>query len=316
MKRPRHSFNYICFALVIVLVSVTLLLISCQATTASSPASVGTTNSTQTLTPTTTGKATPTQILTPTATGNAIPSQTITSTVTSNTASNTPQAKSSIPLTIDTRWTPGIAYIIIDTDGSIQYQVTPQTLMAYGGSPLRQYDWSTPSGSRFPPPGISIDPLTGVIKGSGGKLTEGTHTFDIEVSDGSRTAEAAIALRVEIYKKQSGDVPDPGPGEVIFQQALGMPTIPLVDGKAGQYYASSLYVTGGDPPYTWSLDSSYPGNFSLSGLTIDMAGGVVRGTISPSMSGQTIKFKVVVRDNAGDTAYSDTESQIYTINIR
>jgi hypothetical protein len=158
-----------------------------------------------------------------------------------------------------------------------------------------------------------VDSFTGVLKGTGGALQEGTYTFDVEVSDGSRTATAAFTITVEKYVKQSGPVPDPGPPTIVLQQAQGMSTIPLVDGKAGQSYAASLYVAGGEPPYNWLVDPTNQSNFALSGLTIDMSGGIVRGTISPSMSGQTIKFSVIVRDNTGATVIP---GPIYTINVK
>jgi hypothetical protein len=95
-----------------------------------------------------------------------------------------------------------------------------------------------------------------------------------------------------------------------------MGTIPLVDGKAGKTYAASLYVAGGVPPYSWFVDQTYQSNFALSGLTIDMAGGIVRGVISPAMSGQTISFRVAVRDNTSDVAFTEPDSQTYTINVK
>jgi hypothetical protein len=243
-----------------------------------------------------------------------IATSTTTSTSTSTSTTKTTSTPSSIiPLTIDTRWQPSDAYIVVETDGNIHYQVTPQTLMAYGGSPLARYTWSKATGGRSYPPGITVDSFTGVLKGTGGALQEGTYTFDVEVSDGSRTATAAFTITVEKYVKQSGPVPDPGPPTIVLQQAQGMSTIPLVDGKAGQSYAASLYVAGGEPPYNWLVDPTNQSNFALSGLTIDMSGGIVRGTISPSMSGQTIKFSVIVRDNTGATAIP---GPIYTINVK
>jgi hypothetical protein len=242
--------------------------------------------------------------------------ETAKNTPTNNTSSNISQSVSFSPLTIDTRWNIYNAYIIQETNGTVHYQVTPQTLMAYGGSPLKQYNWSIPSGSRFPPAGITIDPFTGILKSSGGTLTEGNHSFDISVSDGSRLANAALTIIIKKYIKQSSKVPDPGPPEIIFQQALGIPTILLVEGKANQIYAASLYVAGGEPPYSWSLDPTYQSNIALSGLTIDSSACIVRGTISPTMSGQTIKFKVAVRDNKGNIALTEPKNQVYSISVR
>lgn len=223
--------------------------------------------------------------------------------------------ESVIPLTIDTRWQPMGAYIIVETNGTVHYKVTPQTLMAYGGSPLSHYTWSKPTGGRFPPLGTIVD-MNGVFRGTGGALAEGTYTFDVEVTDGSRTTTAAFTVTVERYVKQPGPIPDPGPPTAVFQQALGMPTIPLVDGIAGKPYAASLYVVGGEPPYSWFVDPTYQSNFALSGLTIDMAGGIVRGTIDSSMSGKTIQFMVVVRDNTGDIAITEITRPVYTINVK
>jgi hypothetical protein len=223
-------------------------------------------------------------------------------------------SKSGIPLTINTNWSLTDAYIIVDYQGEVSYLVNPQTLMAYGGSPLSHYTWSKPTGGRFPPIGTMVDP-NGVFRGTGGALAEGTYTFDVEVSDGSRTATAAFTIKVEKIDLVENPLQASAP-LALFQQALGMPTIPLADGIAGQPYAASLYVMGGEPPYSWFVDPAYQKDLVLSGLTIDMAGGVVRGTISPNMSGQTIKFRVAVQDNTGSTAESEPGYQIYTINVK
>jgi len=217
-----------------------------------------------------------------------------------------------IPLTIDTRWQLYNAYIIVEIDGTIEYQVTPQTLMAYGGSPLARYTWSKAMGGRSFPPGITVDSHTGVLKGTGGVLVEGTYTFDVEVSDGSQTETVVFIIKVAKYVKQSGPFPDPGLAYIDFQQA-GMPTISLVNGRAGQPYAASLYVAGGKPPYNWFINQTNQSSFTLSGLTVDMSGGIVRGTISPTMSGQTIEFSVTVKDSTGATAIF---GPIYTIKVR
>jgi hypothetical protein len=238
---------------------------------------------------------------------------TTTASTTKTTSTTTLVPSSVIPLTIDTRWQPSDAYIVVETDGTIHYQVTPQTLMAYGGSPLARYTWGKATGGRSFPPGITVDPFTGVLKGTGMALLDGTYTFDVEVSDGSRTVTAAFTITVEKYVKQSGPIPDPGPPAIVLQQAQGLSTIPLADGKAGQSYAASLYVAGGSPPYKWLVDPTNQSNFAFSGLTIDMSAGIVRGTLSPSMSGQTITFSVIVGDNTGATAIP---GPIYTIKVK
>jgi len=64
----------------------------------------------------------------------------------------TPIPTTVIPLTIDARWSLNTAYIVVEADGTICYQVAPQTLMAYGGSPLGGYTWSKPTMGRSYPP--------------------------------------------------------------------------------------------------------------------------------------------------------------------
>jgi len=236
-------------------------------------------------------------------------STTITTQTTTTTINGT-----GIPLAINTDWGPMDANILIDTDGTKYYNVPAITLMAHGGSPLSGYTWSKPIGGRFPPFGTIVDP-NGVFRGSGGALAVGTYTFDVEVSDGSQTATAAYTITITQFERKPG-VFDPGPPEVVFQQPE-LATFPLVDGKAGQPYAASLFVMGGEPPYSWFLDSDQ-GNFALSGLTIDMAGGIVRGTISKQLSGKTIKFRVLVKDHTGATDPWDASypGPVYIINVR
>jgi hypothetical protein len=214
------------------------------------------------------------------------------------------------PLIIDTRWTLSDAYIVVNADGTTDYVVSPQTLMAYGGTPLSAYTWGKPAMGRFPPAGTIIDP-NGVFRGNGGALTEGTYIFDVQVSDGSKTATAALQISIRKIVNKPGDIPTPAP-TAVFQQPL-VNAIPLVNGIAGEYYASSLYVTGGTPPYSWAIDPAYEKNFALSGLSIDKAGGIVRGTIGPALSGQTIEFKVMVKDNTGAVAIGDT---VYSILVK
>ena len=220
--------------------------------------------------------------------------------------------RAGIPLTIDTRWTICPAWIIVEPNGTIWYQVTPQKLMAYGGSPgVAGYSWGKPTGGRSPPSGITIDPQTGVLRGTGGALPKsGTYYFDVEVSDGTSTASVTFSIEVKKYVKKAGPIPDPGPPYAEFQQPL-MQTIQLPDGKAGQPYGATLYVMGGKPFYSWRLDSTYKSNFTLAGLTLDASGGLVRGTISSEMAGQTIRFKVIVRDNTGEVAIGEPVYEIY-----
>jgi len=213
--------------------------------------------------------------------------------------------KKGIQLKIDTRWEIPEALIIINKkEGTKEYQVTPVTLMAYGGSPgVNGYTWGKPIGGRFPPPGITIDALTGVLHGTGGALPNpGIYYFDVEVTDGTNRAIATLPITIKEYvvsDEEGFSTPVP---EIDFQQAF-VDTIKLPNAKAGQPYGATLWVEGGDPPYLWILRPGYS-DFTLAGLWLDQNKGLVRGTISESMAGKTIKFAVIVKDKNGKTALS------------
>lgn len=193
-------------------------------------------------------------------------------------------------------------------DGSVR--VTPEPLLAAGGAPFSGYNWTIASGSAFPP-GTSVTVPTGVFDGSGNGLVGGrNYPFNVQVSDGTRTATGTVTLQVA----------DPGeiPALVVFQQPMGVPVINLPAARANVPYGASLQVMGGDPPYTWLEDTTYAGrgDFQLSGLTIDMARGIVRGTPMNSASGKTLRFKLVVRDSTGATAATDGVGPVYQIAVQ
>lgn len=194
-------------------------------------------------------------------------------------------------------------------DGSIW--ITPQSLLAAGGSPFSGYNWSIASGSAFPP-GTTVTVPTGVFNGSGNGLVAGqNYSFQMQVSDGSRTATGTITLQVEALP--AGGIPP----LITFQQPMGIPVINLPTARANAPYGASLWVYGGQPPYSWFEDATYAGrgDFALSGLTIDMARGIVRGTPMNSASGKTLRFKLVVRDNTGATAATDGVGPVYQITV-
>ncbi|MGI5816549.1 MAG: Ig domain-containing protein [Armatimonadota bacterium] len=195
-------------------------------------------------------------------------------------------------------------------DGS--FFVTAQPLLAAGGSPFSGYNWSIASGSAFPP-GTTVSVPTGVFSGSGEGLTAGrVYSFNMRVSDGTSAATGTINLQV-----------DPLPSNGIaplttFQQPMGVPVITLPTARANRPYGASLHVYGGEPPYSWFEDASFAGrgDFDLSGLTIDMARGIVRGTPMNSAAGKTLRFSIVVRDSSGATAATDGVGPVYQITVQ
>jgi len=141
------------------------------------------------------------------------------------------------------------------------------------------------------------------LHGTGGALPNpGIYYFDVEVTDGTNRAIATLPITIKEYVvSYEPGFSDLAP-KIEFQQAF-MDTIKLPNAKAGQPYGATLWVEGGDPPYLWTLRPGYP-DFTLAGLWLDQNRGLVRGTISESMAGKTIRFAVIVRDRNGETALS------------
>jgi hypothetical protein len=184
--------------------------------------------------------------------------------------------------------------------------VDAQTLLADGGAPLHNYTWSLEA-SPTPPSGYIFWPLSGVIGRSGNTangLTIGTKTIKVKVSDGTCSATGSVNIIVTGYT----------PGlAAVFQQLSS--NFQLLSGSANKAYGASLFAMGGEPPYKWKLDATYAGSADLTNasLSVDESGGIVRGTILNSAAGKTIKFKVVVTDNAGDIA---AYAPVYTIQVK
>ncbi|MGH3155811.1 MAG: putative Ig domain-containing protein [Streptosporangiaceae bacterium] len=145
--------------------------------------------------------------------------------------------------------------------------------------------WSVSSGSL--PPGLSLDPGTGLVTGAA--TAAGTYDFTAAATDGSapvsQTATASLAITI--------DAPP----------ALGITTTGAFDGTEGSYYSSTFQATGGVGSYNWYISSgSLPDGLSLDGST-----GQVTGT--PTGTGNST-FDVTVSDAAGDTA-----TQSYSVGI-
>ncbi|MGH3581576.1 MAG: putative Ig domain-containing protein [Mycobacterium sp.] len=144
-----------------------------------------------------------------------------------------------------------------------------QTISAGGGT--GSYTYSVSAGTL--PPGLSLNPSTGVISGT--PTTAATSNFTITATDGS------------------GFI-----GSRAYALTVAPPTLNLVspvsNGTVGSPYNQAIVVTGGTAPYTYAVS----GGQLPPGLSLDAATGALTGV--PMASG-TYPFTVTVTDANGAT---------------
>jgi parallel beta-helix repeat protein len=146
----------------------------------------------------------------------------------------------------------------------------PVTLAATGGA--QPYVWSIMAGTL--PAGVTI--TNGVIGGT--PTSAGKSSFTVKVTDSSSPPLAATqALSISITTSGSTTVM--------------INTTALPAGNTGIAYSSTLAVSGGTQPYSWSIISgALP-----TGLSLNQGSGAISGT--PSSAGQS-SFTVKVTDSS------------------
>jgi hypothetical protein len=147
------------------------------------------------------------------------------------------------------------------------------TLAATGGS--APYTW-TVTGL---PGTLSVAPATGVISGTPTNAEAGNYTAAVVVTDSlAATASKSLPLTV---------VASGGP--------LTIGTTSLPDGTAGTAYSTTLFGSGGTPPYNWAV-TGMPGSLGVNAGT-----GAINGTPGTAdVGGYTVN--VTLTDSASGTA--------------
>lgn len=157
-------------------------------------------------------------------------------------------------------------------------QLYQQQIVKNGGT--GPFSWLVTSGTL--PPGMQLDPTTGLLSGTPGSQNKSTFTISLTDSTGS-VAQQQLTLSMNA------------------SLLITTPSLPLASSGTG--YSQIMAATGGQSPYLWAVASgALP-----AGLSLDANTGTISGT--PTVSGNGT-FVISVTDQAGTVA-----SNQYTITV-
>ena len=170
---------------------------------------------------------------------------------------------------------PTIALACASSTGQVGFAYS-SALVATGGTP--PYTFSISSGSL--PPGLSLNTSTGAITGT--PTMAGTFNFTAKVKDSTGTSAGTATASCSI---------------VVSPPQLTMTCGTNTIGEVGVAFDSGpMNVTGGAPPYTFSIVGTLP-----TGLALNTSTGEVTGT--PTTAGS---FQIKVTDSLGNTSTNCT----------
>ncbi len=157
-------------------------------------------------------------------------------------------------------------------------------LNATGGVP--PYGWSLAGGTL--PAGLDLK-ASGIISGT--PTAVGTSTFSVQVADSQTPTASTVTQTLSI---------------TVNPMPFSITTTLLPQGTVGIAYSTTLQVSGGVAPYTWSVVSgSLP-----SWATLNASTGVISGT--PTATG-TSSFSVKATDSETPTAAISTQALTLTV---
>jgi hypothetical protein len=151
---------------------------------------------------------------------------------------------------------------------------------------LAPYTWSVVNSAL--PPGLSLNPDTGVISGT--PSAPGVTDFNVTVADSESPPQTmgVAGIGIEIYI---------APLAITTSDTL--PT-----GTVGEPYSVKMDATGGVRPYTWSLESPLP-----PGLRLAAATGAISGVPTTAAAG-TDTFSVAVTDAENPAVSTDIQETV------
>jgi uncharacterized repeat protein (TIGR03803 family) len=125
------------------------------------------------------------------------------------------------------------------------------------------------------PPGMGLDPTTGVFTGNPQQY--GTYTFGLQVFDSASPPAKAT-----------------GTTTLTVKRSLAIANGIVLKGQVGVKFSYSLSAIGGIKPYTWSISGYIP-----DGITLDPATGILSGTPKDPTAMPTPTITIQVTDNEG-----------------
>lgn len=219
--------------------------------------------------------------------------------------SGTPSTAGAYSVTVtakDSAGNSGSTTLTILIDAGITIATTPAPPSGYQQSAYPAFNFSATGGAGAPytwswaaasgsatPPGLSLDPATGLIFGT--PSAGGTYNVVVTATDSAKnTGQATFSI--------------------VIESSIAISTIsPLPGATLNVAYSQKLTATGGSGTYTWSTT----GTDTLSTVGLSFVAGVVAGT--PNATG-TATFTAVVTDTQSHTAqatFSVTVSNALTI---
>jgi uncharacterized repeat protein (TIGR03803 family) len=147
-------------------------------------------------------------------------------------------------------------------------------LAEFNGTP--PYTTTVTSGT--PPPGLTLNPATGVLQGTPTQF--GVFTLGLQVTDSATPQQTAT-----------------GTTTLTVQSNLVITTSALSKGVVGSNYSQTLVASGGVPPYIWTLTSGTLPN----GIKLDPVTGILSG--KPTKM-ETQPLTLQVADSEGTPATS------------